>query len=286
MQDLLGKTAVVTGAAAGIGKAMAAAFAREGMNLVLADLDREKLDRAAAELSAAGVGALAVPTDVTQPEQVEELARKAYDRFGSVELLCNNAGVLGPILPSWQQPIENWRWVFDINVLGVVHGIHAFVPRMLAQGTQAYVLNTGSIAGFINGPFFAPYNASKHAVVSLSECLHHELRAVGCRIQVGVLCPGWVNTGLAQLEQKLPAELAGVNAAQAQSDIVAQREKNVRQMVADSISPDEIAAIVLAAVREGRFYIFPHQERKADIEARLHEVLAEAQPSFPPKKPV
>ena len=225
-----------------------------------------------------------MPTDVTKPEQVEALAQKAYDRFGSVALLCNNAGVLGPILPSWQQPLESWRWVFDINVQGVVNGIHAFLPRMLAQGGEAYVLNTGSIAGFINGPFFAPYNASKHAVVSLSECLHHELRALGAQVRVGVLCPGWVNTGLAQLEEKLPAELAGLNAAQDRADIVAQREQNVRKMVAGSISPEEIARIVVDAVREGKFYIFPHPERKADIEARISEVMAEAQPSFPPKK--
>ncbi len=284
MQELKGKTAVVTGAAAGIGLAMAEAFSREGMNLVLADVDVENLEQAAMRLSAAGGQAIAVPTDVTKPEDLENLAAKAYERFGSVELLCNNAGVLGPILPSWQQPLENWRWVFDINVQGVVNGIHAFVPKMLEQEGESYVLNTGSIAGMITGPFFAPYNASKHAVVALSECLHHELRAVDAKVEVGVLCPGWVNTGLANTEEKLPADLAGVNASQKQAELVAERDKNVRKMVADSISPAEIAAIVVEAVKEGKFYIFPHPERKADLEARASEIMAEAIPSFPPKK--
>lgn len=284
MHELKGKTAVVTGAAAGIGLAMAEAFSREGMNLVLADVDVTNLEQAALRLSAAGGQAIAVPTDVTKPEDLENLAAKAYERFGSVELLCNNAGVLGPILPSWQQPLENWRWVFDINVQGVVNGIHAFVPKMLEQEGASYVLNTGSIAGMITGPFFAPYNASKHAVVALSECLHHELRAVDAKVEVGVLCPGWVNTGLANTEEKLPADLAGVNASQKQAELVAERDKSVRKMVADSISPAEIAAIVVEAVKEGKFYIFPHPERKADVEARVSEIMAEAIPSFPPKK--
>ncbi|MCB1022361.1 MAG: SDR family NAD(P)-dependent oxidoreductase [Acidobacteria bacterium] len=284
MKDLKGKTAVVTGAAAGIGRAMALAFARKGMKLVLADLDADGLLSVAEEVNSLGARALSVPTDVTKPESVAKLADAAFAEMGAVHLLCNNAGVLGRILPSWQQPLENWRWVFDVNVQGVVNGIHTFLPRMLEQDSEGYVLNTGSVAGLITGPFFAPYNASKHAVVALSECLHHELRALHTKIEVGVLCPGWVNTGLAEIEQKLPEELRSVNKQQEAAEQVAAREKSVRDMVAASISPDEIAALVVEAVEQGRFYIFPHPERKADIESRMRDILAEREPAFPPRK--
>ena len=284
MKELKGKTAVVTGAAAGIGRAMAYAFARKGMNLVLADRDAEGMLETAEEVSKLGSRALTVPTDVTKGESVQKLAETAYAEMGAVHLLCNNAGVLGPILPSWQQPLENWRWVFDVNVHGVVNGVHAFVPKMIEQDTEAYVLNTGSVAGLITGPFFAPYNASKHAVVALSECLHHELRALGSKIEVGVLCPGWVNTGLAAIEQKLPEELRGVNSKLEVEEKVAAREQSVRAMVASSIGPDEIAALVVEAVEQGRFYIFPHPERKADVESRMRDILAEREPAFPPRR--
>ena len=284
MKELKGKTAVITGAAAGIGRAMALAFARKGMKLVLADRDAHGLLEAAEAVHAIGARALTVPTDVTKQSDVEKLAKSAYEEMGGAHLLCNNAGVLGRVLPSWQQPLENWRWVFDVNVQGVVNGIHAFVPRMIEQDSEAYVLNTGSVAGMISGPFFAPYNASKHAVVALSECLHHELRALESKIEVGVLCPGWVNTGLAQIEQKLPEELRAINEKEQAADKVAAREASVREMVASSIGPDEIAEIVVQAVEEGRFYIFPHPERKADVESRMRDILAERIPAFPPRK--
>ena len=211
MNEFSGKTALVTGAGAGIGLALARKFASLGMRVALADRDAAALEKAAAELRRTGHLALAVETDVTRPADVERLADRVFKEFGTVDVLCNNAGVLGRILPSWQQPLANWKWVFDVNLQGVVNGIHFFVPHMIEQDTEAYVLNTGSIAGLIAGPFFAPYNASKHAVVALSECLHHELRAMQTKVRVGVLCPGWVHTGLARLEEKLPAELRAAN---------------------------------------------------------------------------
>jgi NAD(P)-dependent dehydrogenase (short-subunit alcohol dehydrogenase family) len=190
--------------------------------------------------------------------------------------------VLGRILPSWQQPLENWKWVLDINVHGVVNGIHFFLPRMIEQHTPAYVLNTGSIAGLISGPFFAPYNTSKHAVVALSECLHHELRAIQAKVRVGVLCPGWVHTNLAKLEEKLPAGLRAANAAVAAPAAAQARDQSVREMVDAAISPEHVAGLVAEAIRDGRFYIFPHPERKADLRARMHDILEERIPVFPP----
>jgi NAD(P)-dependent dehydrogenase (short-subunit alcohol dehydrogenase family) len=281
LKELSGKTAVVTGAATGIGFALARKFAALGMQVVLADRDAAALDNAAAEVGKAGHGVLAVEADVTRPSDVERLAASAYDRFGSVEVLCNNAGVLGRILPSWQQPLENWKWVFDVNVQGVVNGIHCFVPRMIEQDAEAYVLNTGSIAGLMNGPFFAPYNASKHAVVSLSECLHHELRAMQAKVRVGVLCPGWVHTGLAKAEEKLPAELRAANEKIQPPPEAAARDRSVRQMVEDAVSPEQIASLVVEAILEDRFYIFPHPERKTDVQARMEDILAERTPVFP-----
>ena len=282
LKELSGKTAVVTGAATGIGLALARKYASVGMKVVLADRDSTALEKAASELAQAGHSILAVEADVAAAGDVERLATKAYDKFGSVEVLCNNAGVLGRILPSWQQPLENWKWVFDVNVQGVVNGIYSFVPRMIEQGTDAYVLNTGSIAGMVTGPFFAPYNASKHAVVALSECLHHELRAMRTKVRVGVLCPGWVHTGLAKSEERLPAALRAANAAVETPPVAVERDRSVRQMVDDAISPERVAELVVEAIREDRFYIFPHPERKADVQARMEDIVAERTPVFPP----
>jgi len=262
---------------------MAERFAGKGMKVVLADRDEHALKQTAATIVASGAQAIAVGCDVTRPEQVENLADRAYEAFGTVHLLCNNAGVLGRILPSWEQPLANWDWVFGVNVKGIINGQHFFVPRMLKQDSEAYVLNTCSIAGMINGPFFAPYNASKHAALSITECLHHELRQVGSKIEVGALCPGWVNTGLAKVEEKLPEELYVVNQTAAQAKIVAERDQSVRKMVSESISPEEIADIVVAAIEEGRFWIFPHPERKADAAARMDEIQDERIPGFPAK---
>lgn len=285
MRDLKDKVAVVTGGGSGIGLALARGLAAEGMAVVLADRDTAAADDAAAALSREGVRALAVTTDVTRPSDVENLANRTYTEFGAVHLLCNNAGVLGAILPSWQQPLQNWDWVMGVNFRGVVHGIHFFLPRMLEQGKPGYVLNTASIAGLITGPFFAPYNASKHAVVALSECLHHELRSLKSVIEVGVLCPGWVNTGLASFEAKVPPELRAANTGIRQDDIVAERDKSVRSMVSASLPPEVIASKAIEAIREGSFYIFPHQERKWDVEVRMRDVLDEALPRFGVPKP-
>ena len=285
MRDLKDKVAVVTGGGSGIGLALAHAFVAEGMAVIIADRDTTAAEHAASAIARAGGRALSVTTDVTRPAEVESLAARAYGEFGAVHLLCNNAGVLGAILPTWQQPLQNWDWVMGVNFRGVVHGIHCFLPRMLEQGTEGYVLNTASIAGMITGPFFSPYNVSKHAVVALSECLHHELRALKASIEVGVLCPGWVDTGLASFEAKVPPELRAINTGLRQDAAVAERDKSVRAMVSSSVPPETIATIAVEAIREGRFYIFPHPERKWDVEARMQDILDEAVPRFGIPKP-
>lgn len=282
MKELEGKVAVVTGAAAGIGLAMAERFADEGMKVILADRDVGGVSEAAARLVDGGSTAHAIAVDVTVPDEVEAFADEVFREYGNVHLLCNNAGVLGRVQSSWEQPVENWRWVMDVNVLGVAYGQHYFLPRMIENGEQGYILNTGSVAGLLSGPFFAPYNASKHAVVGMTECLHHELRATGSRIEVGVLCPGWVATGLADLDAKMPDSLKQVNKKADASRQATERDESVRKMVADSISPAEIAEIVAEAVKDGRFYIFPHPERKEDVRNRMETILEERIPTFGP----
>lgn len=285
MKELEGKVAVVTGAAAGIGLAMAERFAREGMQVILADRDVGGVREAARKLVAGGKKAHAIAVDVTVPGEVEEFADEVFRDFRKVHLLCNNAGVLGRVQASWEQPLENWRWVFDVNVLGVAYGLHYFLPRMIKageEGEEGYVLNTASVAGLLSGPFFAPYNASKHAVVAMSECLHHELRATGSRLEVGVLCPGWVHTALANFEQKAPDTVKQANRRSAASSQAQERDAAVRRMVAESIGPEKIAEIVVEAVKQGRFYIFPHPERKADIRNRMDTILEERIPAFGP----
>jgi len=184
VRSLRGKTAVVTGAASGIGRALAHRLAREGMRLVLADVDR----RALAQLSRELPGAMAVRTDVSRMADVEALADEAYARFGAVHLLCNNAGIAayGRV---WEVPLARWRRVVAVNLWGVIHGCLAFLPRMIAQRGPAHVVNTASMAGLVTPPLGGPYSASKHAVVAVSEALAQDLAGQGSAVGVSVLCP-------------------------------------------------------------------------------------------------
>ena len=200
MRDLDGKVAVVTGAASGIGRALADAFGAAGMGLVLADVEADPLVAAAAELGSRGVDAHAVVTDVAQADQVEALAVAAEDRFGAAHVVCNNAGV-APIGPVLETRLEDWRWVFDVNLFGVVHGIQAFGPRLVAQG-EGHIVNTASSGGLITVPGFGAYVATKHAVVGLSETLYQELAGTG--VGVSVLCPGLVATQIFESERNRP----------------------------------------------------------------------------------
>src|SRR4051794_21276914 len=173
MQELNGRVAVVTGGASGIGFALASAFAAEGMKVVLGDIEAPALDDAVAKLESSGAEAIGVRTDVSDDASVAALAAAAVDRFGAIHIACNNAGVGGGGL-SWEAPLSTWEWVLGVNMWGVIHGIRAFVPILMEQD-EAHIVNTASIAGLAAGPFMGPYNASKHAVVALSETLYHEM---------------------------------------------------------------------------------------------------------------
>ena len=193
MESLRDKVAVVTGGASGIGLAMAERFLAEGMKVVIADVEAAALSPAAERLGTDGAEVLAVQTDVTVWADVEALAEAAYERYGAVHVVCNNAGVVTRGA-AWEQSLEDWQWVIGVDLWGVIHGVKAFVPRMLASGEPGHVVSTASIAGLFAMPTIAPYNVAKVGVVALSETLHHDLRAAGSSIGVSVLCPGVVPT--------------------------------------------------------------------------------------------
>jgi NAD(P)-dependent dehydrogenase (short-subunit alcohol dehydrogenase family) len=273
MRDLKGRVAVVTGAGSGIGREMAIACAREGAKVVLADIDLPGIRATAEAIAPLGTETLEVRCDVSKADQVEDLAARAHERFGAVHLLFNNAGV-GVAGPVWTSTVEDWTWILGINVMGVVHGIRAFVPRMLARKDECHIVNTASVAGFLSMPGSSAYCASKHAVVTISECLHHELRLEKVAIGVSVLAPAFVPTGIFNSARNRPVELAATN------PLAKPYEDAVRKAVlAGKLSAAQIAAITLEAVKAGRFYIFPHAKIKASIEARARDILEEGDPT-------
>jgi NAD(P)-dependent dehydrogenase (short-subunit alcohol dehydrogenase family) len=250
--QLAGRTAVVTGAAGGIGRALAQRCAAAGMRVVLADVEASALEESARAVEKAGAEALAVVTDVSQAEQVEELARRAERAFGAVHLVCNNAGVFAGGL-SWQAPLSDYEWVFGVNVWGVLHGVRSFVPRLLAQG-EGHVLITASMASLTAAPFSAPYTMSKHAVLALAESLHLELRARNAPVGVSVLCPEMIRTGIGDSQRNRPARHARTDATHPERELV---EGALRAGAAGGLDPDEVAARALAAVVDNRFYVLP-----------------------------
>lgn len=251
MEKLDGRVAVVTGAASGIGRGVARRAVKEGMRIAIADVEATALDDVASELAGAGAEVLAVPTDVSQPDQVEALAARVYEQFGAAHLLHNNAGVFqGGI--AWQRTLADWEWVMGVNFWGVLHGIRAFVPRMIEGGEEGHIVNTSSLAGVVTFGYSAPYVASKFAVLGMTECLAHDLKGQGAPIGVSVLTPGLVDTGIAYSTRNRPDEPP--------SEVQAPDHHFVEQALRDMTGnegrhPDEVGDIVFDAVRENRFFI-------------------------------
>jgi NAD(P)-dependent dehydrogenase (short-subunit alcohol dehydrogenase family) len=267
VDDLEGKVAVVTGAASGIGRALAGRWAESGMKVVLADVEQEPLDVVRDELDAAGADVLAVRTDVADGAQVDALAAATLDHFGAVHIVCNNAGVGGGGL-SWEATHEDWDWVLGVNLWGVIHGIRAFVPHLVTQN-EGHVVNTASIAGFAYGPMMGPYNASKAAVVAISETLKADLELSNSDVGVTVLCPGWVNTRIHESDRNRPGgPVAGDEMLSAGREMLA-------QVLATGKQPDEVAHLVAAAVREGTTHVFTGDEWIGLARGRLERVLTE-----------
>jgi len=267
MKTLKGKTAVITGAASGFGRELALLCAGEGMNVVLADVDEQGLEGTEALLK--GAPALRVKTDVRKPEALDHLADKTYEKFGAAHLLFNNAGVAcgGP---TWSTTLDEWKWVLDVNLMGVINGIRSFVPRMLKQkgaDAECHVVNTASVAGLISVPGSSVYCVSKHGVVTLSECLSLDLGLFKAPIGVSVLCPAFVNTGIGDAARNRPAELSNVNPmAKPFEDMAREATRKGK------LSAGDVARATLAAVKENRFYILTHQNIMPSVEARFRDI--------------
>jgi NAD(P)-dependent dehydrogenase (short-subunit alcohol dehydrogenase family) len=269
MEAFRDKVAVITGAAGALGVALAKQCAGRGMRLVLADVDGAALAEAR-RLLGTSVDCAARPTDVRRGDDVEALARFAWERFGGVHLLFNNAGV-GLVKPLLDTTANDWRWVLGVNLWGVIHGIAAFLPRMLAQGCESRIVNTASAAGFLSEPAMGAYSVSKHGVVVLSETLRRELAERSSAVGVTVLCPAFFPSGITDSERVRPAELGNATAAAPPSEAAQRLGKAVRS---GRQSADDIASRALEAVAAGQFYVFTHKKIRLAIEDRVRDVLA------------
>lgn len=256
LTEFEGRVAVVTGAASGIGKAMCERFAREGMHVVMADVEGDMLREAARDVEALGAEVLTARTDVSRADELSRLAEATLERFGKVHVVCNNAGVFAGGR-TWEAIGTDWEWVLGVNLYGVLHGIRAFVPILLEQGEPGHVVNTCSMAGLINTPFSGAYNVSKHAALSLSETLYHELRTLDTPVGCSALCPELIRTGIGRSERNRPAHLKRPeDVGQPAQEMV---EQAIRQSIETGLDPAAMAERVLDGIREDRFYLLAEE---------------------------
>jgi NAD(P)-dependent dehydrogenase (short-subunit alcohol dehydrogenase family) len=281
MKTLSGRVAVVTGAASGIGLGLVERFVAEGMKVVMADIERPTLEREAARLASAGAEVLAVPTDSSLLASVEGLRDAALDRFGGVHVLCNNAGVGSRGLPVSELPLRDFEWVLGVNLWGVIHGLHAFLPHLLTQD-EAHIINTASVSGLFHLPRMAPYNASKAAVVAISETLKFELDADGSPIGVSVVCPSWVRTNISTAVRNLPERLSYELTTDQATQMAEYKAKRAQQKAGDTaIEPADVADQVVDAILTNRFYVITHPESRDNLADRFERILEGRNPEAP-----
>jgi len=277
MKELTGKTAVVTGAASGMGRAFAERFAAEGMKVVLADIEEPAMDAAVATLRQQEHDVLGVLTDVTKPEAIDHLRDRALEAYGKVHVLCNNAGVGSvPVNGIWEASLQDWRWTLGVNLWGVVYGVQAFVPLMIEQGEEGHIVNTASMAGLAQGNRI--YSVSKHAVVALSEALQDGLRMQDTQLHASVLCPGLTNTQLMFAARNRPDDLKNYP-DEAPSAAQLERSAGSKRMAEEAgLPPERTAEIVLRAIRDEQFYILTHDDYDDVIRERMENILARRNP--------
>jgi NAD(P)-dependent dehydrogenase (short-subunit alcohol dehydrogenase family) len=247
------------------------------MKLVLADINAEKLQATVAEFEAQGVEVIGQRVDVADSTQMDAFADAAFARFGNVHLLVNNAGV-AISRPVWETTLEDWQWVMGVNFYGVTNGLRAFIPRMLANGDEGHIVNTASVAGLLSQPSTAAYNASKHAVVTVSEGLYFDLQLRQAKLKVSVLCPAWVKTGIADAERnRTIGEYIDFSKADAVNQFTAGM---MHKAVAKGISVDKVADDVFNAIATEQFYILTHPNIKPLIQTRMEDILQQRNPTL------
>ncbi len=282
ISDFQGKTAVLTGAGSGFGLECARIGARLGMNLVLADVQQDALDKAAAEMTAAGAQVLAVRLDVSKAAEVEALGAAVLARFGAPHFVFNNAGVgAGGLI--WENTLKDWEWVIGVNLMGVAHGVRVFTPMMLEAAKkdpawQGHIVNTASMAGLLNAPNMGIYNVSKHAVVSLSETLYQDLALVTDQISASVLCPFFVPTGISQSQRNRPDELPAAKPTKSQLIGQAMSDKAVGS---GKVTAADVAQKVFDAIAANQFYIYSHPKAIGSVQTRLEDILQARNPTNP-----
>jgi NAD(P)-dependent dehydrogenase (short-subunit alcohol dehydrogenase family) len=285
MKNFEGKVAVITGAASGLGREFANRAAGLGMHLVLADVEQGGLDRAKTELESGGATVLAMLCDVRKGAQVQALADCAIEKFGAVHLVFNNAGVgSGGLI--WESSEADWEWVLGVNLWGVIHGVRIFTRLMLECAArdasfEGHIVNTASMAGLLNAPTMGVYNVSKHAVVSLSETLYHDLQLVGAPIGASVLCPYFVPTGISQSQRNRPDDVrttAGPTASQ-----LASQAMTTKAVESGKVSAADVAKLTFEAIADGQFYIYSHPGALGNVAERMDEIVHQRNPSDPYK---
>ena len=274
-----GKVAVITGGAAGIGRAMARRFGSAGMKLVLADIETAVLDATVAEFQAEGIDTTGVVADVSKRQDIERIAAVAMEAHGGIHLVCNNAGVSGGGL-SWEVSEADWKWILEVDLWSVIHGVGVFTP-LIEQSGGGHIVNTASMAGVTSPPFMSPYNVAKHGVVALSESMFHELAFLQSSVGVSVLCPGWVRTQIAHSERNRPTEGAHAAAGPEPEDLGEDGPAAIfRSLVDDGIDPAAVADLVFDAVSNGRFYVLTHPAWNEMVRRNTEIMLAGDNPVF------